>query len=55
MKTWMFMMGVQMIIFIICAVWVILWMRKDNDEYDEALDRIAKKKSVREDEQLKNK
>ena len=40
MQTWMFIMGIQMIVFIICAVWVIVWMRKDNDEYDEALERI---------------
>ncbi|MCI8609725.1 MAG: hypothetical protein HFE73_08790 [Firmicutes bacterium] len=43
MSTWMFMMGIQMIIFVICAVWVITWMRKDHDEYDEALKQIEEK------------
>ena len=42
MQTWMFMLGIQMIIFIICAVWVGVWMNRDKDEYDEALEKIAK-------------
>lgn len=42
MDTWMFMMGLQVIIFVICGVWVGVWMHKDNDEYDEALERISK-------------
>lgn len=42
MQTWMFMMGLQITIFIICAVWVGVWMHRDKDEYDEALERIAK-------------
>lgn len=41
MPTWMIMMGIQMIIFVICAVWVFTWMNKDSDEYDAALERIA--------------
>lgn len=41
MQTWMFMLGIQMIIFVICAVWVGVWMNRDKDEYDEALERIA--------------
>ena len=41
MQTWMFMMGIQMVIFIICAVWVGVWMHKDSDEYDKALECLA--------------
>lgn len=41
MQTWMFMMGLQMIIFVICAVWVGAWMRKPKDKYDEALEKMA--------------
>lgn len=41
MQTWMFMMGLQMIIFVICAVWVGVWMRQPKDEYDEALEKMA--------------
>ena len=42
MQTWMIMMGIQMTIFIICAVWVGIWMNKKDDEYDEALARLEK-------------
>lgn len=41
MQTWMFMMGLQMIIFVICAVWVGVWMRQPKDKYDEALEKMA--------------
>ena len=43
MQTWMIMMGIQLIIFVICAICVGVWMSRDNDEYDEALARIAEK------------
>ncbi len=43
MQTWMIMMGIQLVIFIICAVWVILWMSKDHDEYDAALKQIEER------------
>lgn len=39
MQTWMIMMGIQMIIFVICAVWVGIWMNRPDDEYDEALEK----------------
>ena len=39
MQTWMFMLGIQMIIFVICAVWVGVWMNRDKDEYDEAFEK----------------
>lgn len=42
MQTWMFMMGIQMIIFVVCAIWVILWMNKGGDEYDKALEDLEK-------------
>lgn len=41
MQTWLIMMGLQMIIFVICGVWVGIWMHRSNDEYDDALDRLT--------------
>lgn len=44
MQTWMFMMGIQMLIFIICAVWVGIWMNKKDDKYDKALEDLYQQK-----------
>lgn len=40
MSTWLFFMGLQMIIFIATGIWVIIWMRQKPDELDDKLDQM---------------
>ena len=52
MSTWMFFLGLELIIVIICAVWCVKWMNvTELDEDDRLLEAMSKKhqKSIREE------
>lgn len=41
MPTWMFFIGLEVIVSLVCAVWVVKWMTATPDKYDTMLEKIA--------------
>lgn len=40
MQAYMIMLGCQFTVVAICAVWVLIWMKRPKDEYDLMLDKL---------------
>ena len=51
MQTWMVLMGLQFLAFLITAIVVIVWMKRPNDRYDDMLAESERKAK----EQMKKK